>query len=173
MREEDIDVVDYLRDHAGHDEKEFTRAHRADGYKAFDNMAVELEVAELLISLVRAIKPTTIYETGSGQGWSTLALAAGCKGNGFGEVYAWEVDPKFRTLMTARCRGYPVFALEDSFGPDPDMVFLDSGPAFRTAEIDRWMNEKVFLIIHDSYRYELPGGFTFRTPRGLWIRDTR
>lgn len=50
-------------------------------------MAVELEVGELLASLVRAIKPQTVIETGTHKGFSTLMIASALKRNGRGHLY--------------------------------------------------------------------------------------
>ncbi len=45
----------------------------------------------VLYSLVRALKPQVVVETGSARGRSTCALALGCKQNNQGKVYA--IDP--------------------------------------------------------------------------------
>ena len=144
-------------------------------YGAFDVMAVELEVAELLIAIVRAIKPHTILELGSGKGYSTMALAHGCHLNEGGSVYAWEPNKEHREDLVKRCQDLPVRVMEGPKMPvEPDMVFIDSGPDYRLRDMNRWVEETVFLLIHDAHRYTLPvGGFMFQTPRGLWMRDYR
>jgi predicted O-methyltransferase YrrM len=50
-------------------------------------MAVELEIGELLFSIVRAVKPETVIETGTHKGFSTLMIAQALEQNGAGHLY--------------------------------------------------------------------------------------
>jgi len=59
-------------------------------------MSVEIEVGDFLYSLVRAVKPVTILETGTWKGFSTTRLATGLFYNGFGTVTTVDkLDQKF------------------------------------------------------------------------------
>ena len=54
-------------------------------------MATEVEVLELLYSLVRAMRPAVIVETGTySKGIGTYYLATAARDNGFGEVHTAE-----------------------------------------------------------------------------------
>ena len=52
----------------------------------------EIEVLNWLYATVCLLKPKRILETGVWKGVGTLALAAACKANGFGEVHSLEID---------------------------------------------------------------------------------
>src|SRR3989304_1863153 len=54
-------------------------------------MAIELEVGELLHSMVRAVKPAVIVETGTHRGVSTAVIAQALKENGAGHLYTIDV----------------------------------------------------------------------------------
>lgn len=54
--------------------------------------AVELEVGELLHSLVRAVKPNVIVETGTHKGFSSLMIAEAIRRNGFGHLYSIDIN---------------------------------------------------------------------------------
>lgn len=53
--------------------------------------AVELEVGELLYSLVRAVKPETVVETGTHKGYSTLLIAAALEANRRGHIHSVDI----------------------------------------------------------------------------------
>lgn len=55
-------------------------------------MAVELEVGELLAALVRATKPEVVIETGTYKGFSTLMIAAALKRNDRGHLYTIDIN---------------------------------------------------------------------------------
>src|SRR5262245_38063786 len=54
-------------------------------------MAVELEVGELLNSIVRTIKPKIVVETGTHKGFSSLMIAQALKDNEGGHLYTIDV----------------------------------------------------------------------------------
>lgn len=179
----DMDAMSLLRHAAKADESEFTPGARG-GYKAFDNMAVELEVAEFLHALVRLEKPQYVIESGAGKGYSTLAIADALKMNQRGFLWSFEPRSDFRAIAAGKVQGnLQVKLLEGDSrcwsvpktGVCPDFVFLDSGPETRVAEIDYWINKPVTLVIHDAWRYALKyelgdTGIMFSNPRGLWVR---
>lgn len=140
----------------------------------WDDMAVEVECAEFLYALVRLLKPGLVLESGSGRGLASVHIAAALRDNGYGLLLTYEPLDRFREEATRRLAGYPaeVFASSslDYQGDPPDLVFLDSGPDFRPAEIDLWLQTDVRLLVHDAHRYTLPGGVLLETPRGLWMR---
>lgn len=55
-------------------------------------MAVELEVGELLAGIVRATKPKVIIETGTYKGFSTLMIASALKRNEMGHLYTMDLN---------------------------------------------------------------------------------
>lgn len=138
----------------------------------WDDMAVEVEVAEFLHSLVRLLKPQRVVESGSGRGLASLHIAAALKENGSGELLTFEPLGEYQDQARKRLHGYPAHVLPGStldYDGETDLVFLDSGPT-REQEIDAWLETEVALVVHDSHRYTLPGGMTFPTARGLWLR---
>jgi predicted O-methyltransferase YrrM len=180
------DALGVLRAISNHDEREFTPDAGA-GYRAFDAMAVELETAEVLYALIRAVKPIRIVESGAGQGISTLAMAQAVKENNAsragagGEIFAFEPIPELADRARRRLEGYPVTVggagdYIDQERCHPDFVFLDSDADRRATEIDFWLRRRgVFLVVHDAYRYKQLNhrGLLLRTPRGLFLEDLR
>ena len=165
-----------LRAYALHDESEFTEG--ANGWHALDGMAVELEVAEFLHALVRAVKPKLILESGAGKGFGSVAIQLALNENERGKLVTFEPDPNFAAV--ARKNLAPHATVRQGCSLDwrddlPDMVFLDSGPQHRVQEIDYWLEKPVFLAIHDAFRFDQlrSTGFLLRTPRGLWFHDAR
>lgn len=57
-----------------------------------NQMAVELEVGELLAGIVRAMKPKIIIETGTYKGFSTLMIASALKRNERGHLYTIDLN---------------------------------------------------------------------------------
>lgn len=173
------DVIGELREAAKHKESEFTATKGAAGYEAIDEMAVELEVAEFLYALVRIQKPLTVIESGSGKGYSTLALAGALQRNQKGYLWSYEPDDGLREVAQNRVGDIQhacVLAGESRQHDtdEVDMVFLDSGPATRVQEILYWLYRPCALVIHDAYRYQVTlekmGGIMHHNPRGLWVR---
>ena len=170
------DVIAELRELARHDESEFTPG--AKGYRAIDEMAVELEVAELIHSIVRSERPGVVVESGAGRGYSTLAIAGALERNQHGYLWSYEDDPEYVEVARNRVgdMSHVSVLCGDSrdHGDDASMVFLDSGPEKRLAEIKYWLFRPVTLLVHDAWRYEEAlakmGGQMFGNPRGLWLR---
>jgi predicted O-methyltransferase YrrM len=52
-----------------------------------DGSAIELEIGELLYSLIRATKPGVVVETGTNKGFSGLMIADALRANGHGHLH--------------------------------------------------------------------------------------
>lgn len=172
------DVIEELRSLATHSEAEFTP--NGDDWRAFDDMAVELEVAEFLYALVRIEKPSIVIESGSGKGYSTLAIAGALQRNGRGSLRSFEPEDEFRSIAKARTEDIPnvtIYKGDTTINNlSADLVFLDSGPLTRWQEITYWLDRPCTLVIHDARRYSVlkgKGGNVYRCPRGLWVRTVR
>lgn len=144
-------------------------------WSAWDDMAVEQEVAELLYGIVRVTKPGLVLESGTGRGVGSLYIAAALKDNQAGRLYTFEPVERFAAEARHRLARYPATVLAGSTldycqGDMPDLVFLDSGPDTRPQEIALWLGRDTALAVHDARRYDLPGGVMFPTDRGLWLR---
>ena len=143
-------------------------------WTVWDVMAVEVECAEFLHALVRLLKPELVLESGTGRGMASRYIARALKENKSGRLITFEPIEQFASEARARLAPYDAEVLAGSSlgydGDAPDLVFLDSGPETRPAEIEHWLPRDVALVIHDAYRYELPGGVLLPTSRGLWLR---
>lgn len=69
-------------------------------WSCWTGQGVEVEVANLLVALVNALKPDVVVETGTHVGVATAALAAGCRANGFGHV--WTLEPEEAHVIVAK-----------------------------------------------------------------------
>ena len=69
-------------------------------WKMIDSQTTEVEVIDFLRSLVIALKPNLIVETGTFLAYSTLKMADGLRANGFGKIITIEYDP----LIFARAK---------------------------------------------------------------------
>jgi hypothetical protein len=145
-------------------------------------MAIELEYAELLHFLVRAMRPLHVVESGAGRGISSVFIAQAILDNGRGMLTTTEPDACFRREAAQRLEGLPARVLPDdsrsvALTAAPEVVFLDSGPTTRQAEIDFWLAStswrelETILVVHDANRdYGLPpDGLWLRSGDGLWI----
>lgn len=150
--------------------------HQEGAYLAWPKnlWGIELEVADFLWGLVRALRPELVLESGTGRGISTRFLAYACKENNHGRVVTFEPDPSIAAAARPLFRLLPVELRDGNTlgwdGPTPDLVFLDSfPPSVRAAEMTYWLAQPVLLAIHDANRYDLPAGLEFPTPRGMWF----
>lgn len=160
----------HLTHAATHSESEFISHPKAHLYRSWDNMAVELEVAEFLHAWVRLTKPEVILETGAGR--SSLFIAEALEANGQGHLHISEPEPEWRRWVTAHLADLPATVHATTPDIQPDLVFLDGPEATREADIHHWAKEPMTLIVHDAHRHKkaLPKkGFLLDTPRGLWI----
>lgn len=65
---------------------------RAELFLAYNTGTTEIEVLNWLYATVLLLKPRSIIETGAADGFGTIALASGCRANGFGKVHSVEID---------------------------------------------------------------------------------
>lgn len=152
------------------------RAHER-GYRVWDDMGVEVEVAEFLYGLVRLLKPGVVVEAGTGAGYAAVAIASALRENGCGHLWSYEPLPEFRRFAEERLAGLPASVMAgqscDDAGPtQADLVFVDSaGGELRQRDLDHWLPTGVPVVVHDAHEYDLPtDGLHVDTPRGLWVR---
>ena len=143
-------------------------------WSMFDSMSAELEVLELLATLVTTLKPRLVVETGSFLGVSTEWIARGLQRNAQssagtppGKIISCEFDPV--VFARARDRFSPANPLsafvdlrnESSLemtvappgGANIDLLFSDSDPDLREAEIRRFLPQMSpwgLIVIHDA-----------------------
>lgn len=164
-------------------------------WSCYDGDATEVEVLALLESLIVALKPKVIIETGCYDGHGTARLVAGVVQNGFGQVYTTDTGHDKSLATTARLAEFShIVTVTTGTGidlirqiPGPvDFAFLDSGPdEIRCHEL-RALFPKLaatgVVVIHDSglqhgmrphiisALYELGMQFImFDTPRGITL----
>ena len=131
-------------------------------WSMIDSMTAEVEVLELLATLVTTLKPELVVETGSFLGVSTEWIARGLERNGRGRVISCEFDPVVYAKAKARLAGSPLLpwmdlrnesSLEMPVEGTIDLLFSDSDPELREAEVKRFlpqMNPHGLIVIHDA-----------------------
>ena len=131
-------------------------------WSMIDSMTAEVEVLELLATLVTTLKPELVVETGSFLGVSTEWIARGLERNGRGRVISCEFDPVVHAKAKERLEGSPLLAwmemrhassLEMEVEGTIDLLFSDSDPELREAEVKRFlpqMNPHGLIVIHDA-----------------------
>ena len=131
-------------------------------WSMIDSMTAEVEVLELLATLVTTVKPELVVETGSFLGVSTEWIARGLERNGRGRVISCEFDPVVYAKAKARLAGSPLLrwmdlrnesSLEMKVEGMIDLLFADSDPELREAEVKRYlpqMNPHGLILIHDA-----------------------
>ena len=139
------------------------------GYSMADDGGVECEVGEFLYSMVRILKPIHILETGTYTGISAMYMGQGLKDNKLPNTELFTCDIEIQHLDRARklwqqtqVSDYIFSKQIESLKLEPaqsdyDLMFLDSEPNLRFAELVRF------------YPYLKPGGYVFihDTPRSL------
>jgi predicted O-methyltransferase YrrM len=137
-------------------------------WSMFDSMTAELEVLELLATLVTTLKPKLIIETGSFLGVSTEWIARGLERNAAdgrsaaGKIISCEYDPIVYARAKERFAESPLArfidlrnasSLEMAVDGTIDLLFSDSDPELREAEVRRFlpqMNPNGLIVIHDA-----------------------
>lgn len=168
-------------------------------WSMIDSMTAEVEVLELLATLVTTLKPELVVETGSFLGVSTEWIARGLERNGRGRVISCEFDPLVYAKAKARLAGSPLLrwidlrnesSLTMSVSGAIDLLFSDSDPDLREAEVKRFlpqMNPNGLIVIHDASshlktvreaalkleREGLLSVLLLPTPRGLVLAQPR
>ena len=164
-----------------------------------DPQTCELEVLELLKSLVIAIKPQLIVETGTFIGHSAVKMAEGLKANGFGQIITTEYDPevyaKAKERIDASGLGEWIEYRNDSslqakIGGTIDLFFSDSHLLIREQELRHFLPQISpygLILVHDAssqiqkvrdamLRLEQEGlisNVLLSTPRGIAIAQKR
>jgi predicted O-methyltransferase YrrM len=164
-----------------------------------DSQSTEVEVLDLLKTLVIALKPRLIVETGTFLGHGTTKLAEGARANGFGKVITIEFDPAIRQRALTRFESLGLSpwiesrlesSLDTIIDGTIDFLFSDSHLANREAEIRRLLPQldpRGLLVIHDAsshfrlvreaaLRLEAEGLIStvlLSTPRGVVIAQRR
>lgn len=180
-----------------HRESDFTApsvwAPRPDLYGAFGTDAAEEEVCELLASLVRALKPCFVLETGTHEGRSAVYIADALRRNQYGRMVSLEINADYARTARSRVRetlgGWADFCdvIEQSsfeyIPPWPiDFLFSDSELGTRQQELERmrpFLAPRAWVAVHDSLTHRsVMGDLTsvgwiervdIPTPRGLTI----
>ena len=131
-------------------------------WSMYDSMTAEVEVLELLRTLVTTIKPALVVETGSFLGVSTLWIAEGLKSNGFGKVISCEFDPivfaKAQEKIAASGLEQWIelrneSSLEMQVKGTIDLFFSDSDLPIRRQEVTRFLpqiSSTGLIIMHDA-----------------------
>jgi len=135
-------------------------------WSMFDSMTAEVEVLELIATLVTTLKPQLVVETGSFLGVSTEWIARGLQRNAenapAGKVISCEYDPLVFARTKERFENNPLAkfidlrnesSLEMKVDGTIDLLFSDSDPDLREAEVKRFlpqMNPNGLIIIHDA-----------------------
>lgn len=146
-------------------------AERAELFTALTGGAVEIETLTLMNALAFQYKPRLILETGTGSGYSAVAIASALEANGLSEVHTVELEG----ATSARARKN-VAALEpalldrihfhvgdslawiDAWEGEPfDFAFFDSLVAFRHLELERLLEHGLLApgavcAFHDASR---------------------
>lgn len=116
-------------------------------------MSTELEICDLLYSLVKLIRPKRIVETGCHLGIGTYALGKAAKEVG-GSVVSCDIDHHFCITTVERCNGLPVWV---SVTPaerlvelaSADFVFLDASEESRIACVPK-LRSGAIGVMHDT-----------------------
>ena len=137
-------------------------------WSMIDSMTAEVEVLELLATLVTTLKPQLVVETGSFLGVSTEWIARGLERNAeggrapVGKVISCEYDPVVYARAKERFANHPLArfidlrnasSLEMPVDGTIDLLFSDSDPDLREAEVRRFlpqMNPNGLIVIHDA-----------------------
>lgn len=154
------------------------------GFMMFNDGGVEVEVAELLHSLVKVWKPDQILETGTHLGISTLYMAQALQENKKGFIYTCEIIPELQAKavalwkdlsLTHRITSVLKPSLELEWSSPIDFLFLDSEPQLRFDEFVKYfplVTQGGLIIIHDLHPSMGHHGQTYHGqydwPYGFW-----
>ncbi len=157
----------------------------ADGrFPAPYHMSVSLDEAELLYALVRATRPLTVLELGTGLGVTALFIDEALRENGDDGVLT-TVEPmdEYRARATENLAGtnIDIRARWDGLKKSTwDLVFIDSGYALRKADMCEWLlhpDHKGLVVVHDAERgypeLMLGVGVVLPSESGMWIGRAR
>ncbi len=148
-----------------------------DGYLCWDDLAVELETAELLYSLTRAAKPALVVESGTGRGIAARYIAQALHTNGAGRLVTFEIHDVFHETARDILAGLPAEVrggMSKTSGLNPDMVFIDCVSDLREGEIHHWLTHpgRPLVVVHDAkrpYDFTPAEGVYIPGHDGVWI----
>lgn len=149
-----------------------------DGFWLWDSMAVEVETAGLLFSLVRQAKPRLVVESGTGRGVAARFICEALLANGHGALVTFEQDEVFRDIAADTLEGLPATirpGMSRDSGLAPDMVFVDCYGPIREPEITFWLTQhelNPLVVVHDAcrpYPFHLGEGVFIPGHDGVWI----
>lgn len=165
-------------------------------WSMFDDNSAEVEVADFLYSLMLAVKPSLVVETGTHLGLSAKYMAEAIKENGFGKVITCETRECYLDIAYPRLAPLAKWvnvvkgsSLELEVQDPIDILFCDSDPRIRMQEVSHFWDKlhvNSLILIHDvnsgchnELRQELLGWHDrlsivmLPTPRGLAICQKR
>lgn len=143
-------------------ESRFTPAHpdcrHPEWWSATDAQSAEVEVAELVGAMVRALQPEYVVETGTYVGRTAEVIGRALARNGHGWLDTLEVAGEPADEAAARCLGLPVTvhtvsSLEFTPAAPIGFAWLDSSMDQRIAELDRfrdWFAPGAVIGVHDT-----------------------
>ncbi len=161
-------------------------------WTAIDAASAEREVTELVASLVRALQPDYVVETGAAYGYTAQAIGEALRRNGHGRLVTLEIDEARAVEAEERCAGLPVKVLQQhslQFVPEEPVGFawLDSSAEERDRELRRylpWMASGTLVAVHDTgphfpvhprlqalVKEGFVRGVRLRTPRGVSLLE--
>lgn len=142
-------------------------------YSAADDGGVENETGEFLYGLVRILKPKHIFETGTFTGISSMFMAQALKDNNIpdAEIFTCEISEYHKNRAEKLwqqvgvsqyifCKLIESLKVEPA-RPDYDLLFLDSEPHLRFAELVKffpYLKEGGYVLIHDLFGHLGQGG---------------
>lgn len=168
-------------------------------WSMYDPQSAEKEVLDSLYSLVRALKPRLVVETGTFSGLSSTYIAKAMKENGRGQLITCEIDPEIHrkaqerfhaagldTLIDARLGSSLDLKIDDEI----DLFYSDSDLKSREAEVRQFLHKISpfgLILMHDAgSRFKIVREAALRmekeglisvvlvsTPRGLVIAQKR
>ena len=131
------------------------------GYLAFDDGGVEVEVGELLYGLIRILKPKEVLTTGIYSGISDMYIGQALEDNQSGISTALEFEQyhinralELWTRTGVAHRIFPIHTSSLDYVPDRQYQFilLDTEPGIRFQELEKFypfLDEGGYLAIHD------------------------
>jgi predicted O-methyltransferase YrrM len=156
-----------------------------------DAGAPEVEVLELIYSLVRATKPMIAVELGTYHGASAACIAEALMVNEMGGVlHTYEVDPMHLMQAQANLQVFNnIFFHQQSsrigehiwYEGNIDFLFVDAAIEDRVDDFFRWwkhMNNGGIAVLHDTLKFDPPysqlkhitaKNINLKTPRGVTI----
>lgn len=161
-------------------------------WHAYDDVAPEVEVARLVASLVHALQPAVVIETGGAYGFTSKLIGQALRANSHGTLYAVEGNDARVTYLRDEVAGLPVEVVHaDSLTWTPpataQVAWLDT--ALSIAEFMRYraqLEVGALVGFHDcGPQYDVRAGVEqlasdgllrpiyLRTPRGVILAEVQ